>query len=200
MSAPDLKGTIAAAMKELVRVRDRVLPVKVGNMAIEHFKENFRKGGFSGTQWKDVLRRRLGFHGARGRYGPLTSGNNHLMSSFVKEVKPGKVVIENPVEYATVHNEGSRITVTARMNRFFWRMYYETGGRLSGGNTERNRAISREAEFWRNMALKKTGSQIEIPQRKFADSDPELKLMINRKIEEELNNVVKKYTNGRNIV
>ena len=122
------------------------------------------------------------------------------MSSFVKEVKPGKVVIENPVEYATVHNEGSRITVTARMKRFFWRMYYETGGRLSGGNTERNRAISREAEFWRNMALKKTGSQFEIPQRKFADSDPELERMINRKIEEELNNVVKKYTNGRNIV
>lgn len=199
MPAPNLKAEIQAGLNELIRIRDRVLPVKVGRAAVSHVKENFRKGGFDGRKWADPYRKKLGFKGREGKYGTLLSGNNHLMNSNEYKPQPGQVVIQNPVEYAALQNDGGPIIVTAKMKRFFWAKHIEAKGQLrltkrrKIGKSKHNQSLSREAEFWKNMALKKVGSQIRMPKRQFMGNNAELEKIINTVIATELLNFTNNY-------
>ena len=56
MPAPDIQGEINRALKELMRLKDRVLPVKVGRAVRDSVRDNFRKGGFYGQTWKTPMR------------------------------------------------------------------------------------------------------------------------------------------------
>lgn len=195
---PDLQRAIGGAVQELTRLVDRVLPVKVGKTAEYHLQDNFREGGFNGQKWKEPYRRKLAFSGARGRYGTLLSSNNHLYDSIDSKPERGKVLIFNDVQYAGVHNNGATITVTAKMKRYFWARHIQARGgikTLKSGKRSRSKksmAMSREAEFWRNMAIKKVGSKIEIPKRKFFGIDPKLR----QKISDIINNELKRVANG----
>lgn len=187
MPAPDLQGEINRALKELMRLKDRVLPVKVGRAVRDSVRDNFRKGGFYGQTWKPPMRTDLGFEGPS--YGPMLSGTNHLMMSTDYVPEPGRVIIQNSLIYAQIHNEGGEITVTKKMKRYFWSKYYDAGGNNNG-------SMSKEAEFWRNMALKQVGSTIKMPQRQFMGDDPEVTRIVQETIEKELFEFAKKFTNG----
>lgn len=205
MSAPRINREIKKAVEALTHLQRRTLPVKVGNEAINMFKDNFTDGGFFGRQWEQPIRRKLSFNGAKGQYGPLLSGSSHLMRSFDKDTNtPGKVIIKNPVEYAAIHNEGGTITVTAKMKRYFMARFIETKGsmgltkvrrRLS--KNQRNQALSREARFYLAMAHKKEGSTIRMPKRQFMGNHPVLAKKINDIIYNELKKFINDY--GRNI-
>ena len=212
--APNIKKEIQAALKQLENIRDRRLPVRVGTEAVEYVRGNFRAGGIDGRKWKEPLRRTLAFQGAEGRYGPLLSGTDSLMGATRKRTAPGKVVIENRMPYASIHNEGGTITVTARMKKYFWWRYLQiegskgTKGRrpLSGRYTARrngkrgdnryNRSLSREAQFWKAMALKRVESRIRIPQRMFIGDTKGLQRAVDGAINKELQQFIKDY--GRN--
>lgn len=195
MPVPDLQGEINRAVKELMRLKDRVLPVKVGRAVRDSVRENFRKGGFYGTAWHTPMRTSLGFDGPG--YGPLLSGKNHLMMSTDYIPEPGRVTIQNTLVYAAIHNDGGEITVTGRMKKYFWAQYYKKG--LVGGmyqeakgkrNQQKAEALNSEAEFWRNMALKQVGSKIKIPQRKFLGEHPEVTKLVQDIINTELTNFI----------
>lgn len=49
MSAPNLQQDVQKKQQELLRMTNRVLPVKVGKAVRDSVRENFRKGGFYGT-------------------------------------------------------------------------------------------------------------------------------------------------------
>ncbi len=201
MPVPDLQGIIQKQIKELIRLKDRVLPGKVGRAVRDSIRENFRKGGFYGAAWSPPMRIEQGFDSGPG-YGTLLSGTNHLMMSTDYFPEPGRVTIQNTLVYAQIHNDGGEITVTKRMKQFFWSQYYKKG--LVGGMYERGKgkkskqkaeALSKEAEFWRNMALKKVGSTIKIPQRQFMGEHPE----VDRIVREIINNELSKFAqNGIN--
>lgn len=205
MSAPNINREVKKAVEALTLLQRRTLPVKVGNEAINMFKDNFTDGGFFGCEWEQPIRRKLSFNGARGQYGPLLSGSSHLMRSFDKDTNtPGKVIIKNPVEYAAIHNEGGTITVTAKMKRYFMARFIETKGsmgltkvrrRLS--KNQRNQALSREARFYLAMAHKKEGSTIRMPKRQFMGNHPVLAKKINDIIYNELKKFIDTY--GRNL-
>ena len=95
--------------------------------------------------------------------------------------------------YAAIHNDGGEIVVTEKMKRFFWHKYYEaTGsfGRKKNGerrNDKRTRQLSTEADFWRFMALKRAGTTIRIPRRRFLGTGPEVERIVREIIEENLN-------------
>ena len=97
---------------------------------------------------------------------------------------------------AAIHNEGGEIVVTRRMKRFFWWKYrLATGafGRKKDGslrNDKRNRQLTDEALFWKAMALKKPGSKIRIPQRRFLGNAPEVEAAVRRIIEDNLTEYV----------
>ena len=205
MSAPNINREVKKAVEALTHLQRRTLPVKVGNEAINMFKDNFTDGGFFGRSWEQPIRRKLSFNGAKGQYGPLLSGSSHLMRSFDKDTNtPGKVIIKNPVEYAAIHNEGGTITVTAKMKRYFMARFIETKGsmgltkvrrRLS--KNQRNQALSREAQFYLAMAHKKEGSTIRMPKRQFMGNHSVLAKKINDIIYNELKKFIDTY--GRNI-
>ena len=172
---------IQRLVKDFENLISRRLPVAAGKIAKQHFQDNFRQGGFqdNGTQaWQRKKR--------PDKYGPLMSSRQNLYGSIYYRPEDYKVTVGTEVPYAAIHNEGGDIVVTARMKRFFWAKYRET----NGGSWKRN-AKNTEAEFWKTLALKKVGSVIHIPQRKFIGESQELTDKINTTIEDEINKILK---------
>ena len=171
-----------------MKLVNRDLPIKIGSKVRESIRENFRKGRFyKGEAWQTPLRTDVGIAGPG--YGPLLSGTNTLMSSVDYIVGPARVTLRTVLVYAKIHNDGGQITVTPKMKSYFWSRYYDAGGSNKG-------EISKEAEFWRNMALKKVGSIIDIPQRQFMGEDPEVTRIVQETIEQELLKFANQFANG----
>ncbi len=151
----------------------------------EEFDKNFERQAFFSEAWQ---RRR----------SPLRPGGVTLVDtgalrrSVQSRTTETSIVFYTDLPYAAVHNDGGEIVVTPRMKRFFWRKYYEATGafgrKKNGGlrNDKRNRQLGSEAEFWRLMALKKAGSAIRIPRRRFLGVSPEVEKIVRETIERNL--------------
>ena len=200
MTSDDPKKLVqlVTKLKEQVEreVNDR-LPRKVGIIAVQHFKQNFRDSGFldGGLRpWKKSQRELRGGMGASARYKTLTSARNHLMSSTQAHIGQGEVSIENPVPYAVIHNEGGTIvsnpTITPKMRKYAWAMAYKLSGRKRGSTGKRGKrtggskeAIPEEAKKWMALALtKKTKIKIraKMPKRQFIGESRELMQTVNK--------------------
>ena len=107
MDARDIEKLVAKAKDDIIKeVHDR-LPRKVGVTAVNHFKQNFRDGGWLDNglhPWKRT--RRQDSNSPDAKYVPLTSRRNHMMRSIQASTSPGQVTIEDPVPYAAIHNDG----------------------------------------------------------------------------------------------
>lgn len=190
MSAPDFASMVKKDLADLQKMRDRVLPVKVGRAVQASVRENFRRGSFYGSgAWQTPLRTSLGFRGAGGQYGPLLSGNNHLMMSTDYYVpKPRTVVISSDTPYSATHNEGEEIGVTKKMQKYFWARHLE--------DKKRYGPEAPETEFWKRMALKKPGSRIKIPRRHFIGPDKVVDRTVTDIINKELESFIKTHSHG----
>lgn len=186
-------------------VNDR-LPRKVGLIAVQHFRQNFRDSGFldGGLRpWKKSQRELRGGLGASARYKTLTSARNHLMSSTQAHIGRGEVSIENPVPYAIIHNEGGTIvsnpTITPKMRKYAWAMVYKLSGRKRGSTGKRGKraggsreAIPEEAKKWMALALtKKTKLKIraKIPKRQFIGEGRELIEKVNKEVNDSIQRI-----------
>jgi phage gpG-like protein len=184
----DLLGRHARDIENLTRTG---MPVIIGQMAVSHFKNNFRQSGFvnNGVQtWTPAKRIGRSNH-AGNNYGTLLSGRNHLMNSIRYIPGDAKVTVSNSVEYATVHNEGrtfySRPAVTGKMRKFAWAKFYE----IMGGRPAAGTPIPADAQKWRGLALtKKTNLNIRIvmPKRQFIGDSRELNDKITEKFNAEI--------------
>ena len=194
MDAKDFVKLIEQHQKELGELMRRKLPVIVGRMAKDHFQDNFRKGGFmnNGLQkWPQSKRQRSGTGSAAAQYGPLLSGRNHLFGSI--KYMPGdyRVKVANGVPYAAIHNEGGTATptVTPKMRRFAWAMYYKAVGKKKGKKKTKEAGTQKNAAagVWKALALtKKQKLSIKIPKRKFLGESEELTKKINNTIEQQI--------------
>lgn len=191
-----LARMITHLQKQIQReVQDR-LPRKVGVIAVNHFKENFRESGFVNnglTPWQKSQRELRGGKSAQARYKTLTSGRNHLMSSIEFSASPSEVVISNPVPYAAIHNEGGTIKasprITPQMRKFAWRQVYELAGPSGAKKPDQ---LPEEAQMWRGLALtKKThlNLKIKMPKRQFIGESQELTEKVNNEIVKTLNKI-----------
>lgn len=186
-------------------VNDR-LPRKVGIIAVQHFRQNFRDSGFldGGLRpWKKSQRELRGGMGASARYKTLTSARNHLMSSTQAHIGRGEVSIENPVPYAVIHNEGGTIvsnpTITPKMRKYAWAMAYKLSGRKRGSTGKRGKraggskeAIPEEARKWMALALtKKTKLKIraKMPKRQFIGESRELVEKVNKEVNDSIQRI-----------
>lgn len=178
--------------KELDDLMRRKMPVFAGRIAVNHVQDNFRKGGFvnNGLQkWKKSNREIYGGKGASDNYGTLLSGRNHLYSSTKYVPTDYKVVIDNSVDYAGVHNWGGTISpsVTPKMRKFAWAKYYAAGG------GKKDQPLGPDAQFWKNFALtKKTNLNIRMPQRQFLGESVEMNEEIRAKMDEEMQKIYDK--------
>ncbi|MDE6860357.1 MAG: phage virion morphogenesis protein [Duncaniella sp.] len=176
----------------------RRMPAIAGRMAVDHFRDNFRRGGFVDTtleRWIPAKRLSSGGSDAASNYGTLLSRRSHLFRSIRSSAKASRAVVGTRVPYASVHNEGGTLSpaVTPRMRRYAWYRYYKAAGitRKTSAKT-RSKKLSmakenRQALFWKRLALtKKSRMEIKIPKRRFVGPSKVLEDAISAKIESEI--------------
>ncbi len=129
----------------------------------EEFDRNFERKGFFSDKWKP-------------RAHDYSRGSLLMVSSALRRsVKGGAETLENGVRfssavpYASIHNEGGKITVTAKMKRYFWAQFIKT-----------------KDEAWRRMALMKVGKVITMPERRFIGDGPDTQRIIREAIDRNL--------------
>lgn len=190
MEAKDLDKIVRNKVDEVKRLVNRTIPVKVGNLAVRHFKANFRKGGFVDNglhKWKPA--KRIGGTDAGSNYGTLTFGRNHPMNSTQYIPGIGAVRVFNDVPYALIHNTGGTThpTVTPQMRKYFWAMFFKTLGIKPGSGVKLPELLPPEAEKYKAMALtKKTTLTVNLPKRQFIGESAELTARIKTTIEKEI--------------
>lgn len=138
----------------------------------EEFDRNFERKGFFDKAWPQAKH-----HNAR---GSLMMRTGMLRKSITSKESNTGIRWTSSLPYASIHNNGGEITVTAKMKKFFWAMYYKSAGAISGKNSTRDVRLSDEAEKWKNMALMKVGQKMKIEQRKFIGSHPKVRDIVSR--------------------
>lgn len=176
--------------RELETFVRRTAPVIVGRLAENHFRDNFRQGGFVDRElrpWPRTRRQQSGAGTAASQYGPLLSSREHLMLSVEHTTYDYGALVYNRVPYAPIHNWGGTThpTVTPRMRRYAWWRYYAAGGGKKNGTGKT--AGGEEAEQWKRLALtKKKKLTVRIPQRQFLGTSARLEETIRKELENEL--------------
>lgn len=122
----------------------------------EEFDLNFEREAFFSKPWTP-----------KAPHGLKLSGD--LRKSITSKVKGNSVVFTSQLPYAAIHNEGGVITVTAKMKKFFWAKYKNTGDSL-----------------YKALAFKKIGSKIIVPQRQFIGDSREVEKAIEDIIRENM--------------
>lgn len=180
-------------MRELRGRINRFIRLTLNDIRVEakdEFDMNFKREAFFTEKWK---RRKGDTDETRG----LLVQSGTLRRSIRSQIMEGGkgVEITSSVPYAKIHNEGGSITVTRRMKGYFWIKYRQAVGGIArtkarkARNGRKNRQISRDAEFYKAMALKKTGSRIMIPRRQFIGRHPDLEKLLHEIAVENLKKV-----------
>ena len=153
--------------------------------AASEFDRNFERQSFFGQAWQR-------------RKSPTRAGGHILVDSgdlrrgISSKIDLDSITFHTTVPYAAIHNEGGEIKVTDRMRRYFWAMYYKANGGLGRRKDgtlrkdKKNARLSTEAEFWKHLALMRTGSAIKIPRRRFLGTHPQLEAAVVSIIEKRL--------------
>lgn len=182
MTPEEFKRKLQTNLEEINKFIANTAPKLVGKLAVDHFKENFRKGGFNGSKWKAPQRFNAEGQFAGQKYGTLLSSTNELMNSITYRTGPGTVTITTDKVYARIHNYGGTINVpvTDKMRKFAWAKHYEYT-RETGGKDSK----------WKGLALtKKSSLNINMPKRQFIGDSPELERIIEQKLSEQITKIL----------
>lgn len=154
----------------------------------DEFDQNFERQAFFSEKWQ----RRKSPIRNNGR--AILTDTGRLRSSIHSRITENSVIFYTDLPYAAIHNDGGEIVVTPRMKRYFWAKYREA----NGGNWARKKtgANTPEADFWKFLALKKAGTTIRIPRRRFLGTSPEVEKAVRDIIEENLNGYVEEAINA----
>lgn len=147
----------------------------------DEFDKNFENKSFFGETWQPTK--------WANNKGSLMMRTGNLRKSIAATIEGDAIVWRSSLPYAAIHNEGGEITVTEKMKRFFWAMYYKASGAVgktakgAARNTVRNRRLTAEAAIWKNLALMKVGSKMKIPKRQFIGNHPQVDVSVKRVVD-----------------
>ncbi|MDD7303043.1 MAG: phage virion morphogenesis protein [Prevotellaceae bacterium] len=149
----------------------------------DEFDQNFEREAFFSQAWE----RRKG--PINSDYKLLAGKKERLRKSIMSRTTENSITFYTTEPDAQYHNDGCEIVVTKRMKRFFWWKYHkaiEAFDRKEDGTVRRNKAntmLAGHSEFWKFMALKKAGTTIKIPRRRFLGTSPEVEKAVREIIE-----------------
>ncbi|MCC4211366.1 phage virion morphogenesis protein [Leeuwenhoekiella parthenopeia] len=138
----------------------------------QEFDRNFERKAFFTDKWKETKH--------PNSRGSLMLRSGKLRKSINKTQGSSEIRWRSSLPYATIHNEGGEIEVTAKMKKFFWAMYYKSSGAIttrrdgSASKSQRNIKLTAEAKKWKAMALMPVGTKMKIEQRQFIGWHPEV--------------------------
>ena len=148
----------------------------------DEFDRNFERKAFFDQAWPST------------KYSPtrgsLLMRSGDLRGSIKSQVQGDSIHFTSSLPYATAHNEGATLAVTANMKKYFWAMYYRASGAVTktkGGKastSQRNVRLTAEAAFFKSLALMKLGSKINIPQRQFIGHHPQVDAAVKQVVDE----------------
>lgn len=159
----------------------------LNDMAVEladEFDRNFERKAFFTEKWASPK-----INNAR---GSVMNRSGNLRRSIKYSVRDGMIMFSSSLPYASIHNEGGEITVTAQMKKYFWAMYYKAVGGITtkadGGESKskKNVKLTGEAAKWRAMALMKVGQKMKIEKRQFIGNHPQVLHIAKSVIEDNL--------------
>lgn len=159
---------------------------------LEKFDRNFESKSFFGKPWSATkLNKR----------GTLMMRSGKLSNSIKASVNADTITFTSALPYASIHNEGGTITITPKMQKFFWAMYYKSAGAITfsvktkkANATKRNQNLSAEASYWKSLALKKVGDKLHIEQRQFIGDHPQVRKTVEHRMDlylKEIENQIK---------
>ena len=150
--------------------------------AAEEFDRNFERKAFFDRKWPQSK-------------GPNSKGSLMMRSGALRRgnqsrIQGDSIVFTNSKAYASMHNQGGTVTVTAAMKKFFWAMYYKSSGKVktkkSGGITKASERHSAEAAYWKSLALIKTGTKLNMPQRQWIGPHPVIDGIVKKHVDEQV--------------
>lgn len=159
----------------------------------DEFDRNFERQAFFSEAW--ARRKSPNRPG-----GTLLIDTGNLRRSVRSRTTENSITFFTDLPYAAIHNDGGEIVVTAKMKRYFRAKFYESQGGFGRKKGTAKRTLSDGgfyawtskmnltpvAEFWRFMALKRAGTTIRIPRRRFLGAGPEVERIVREIIEENL--------------
>lgn len=170
----------------------------------DEFDQNFEREAFFSEAWQ---RRRSPMRPD----GHILVDTGQLRRSIQSRTTENSITFYTDLPYAAIHNEGGEIVVTPRMKMYFRHKFYESQGgfqRKKSSNAARRSLsdggfyawtskmeLTSEAEFWKFMALKKAGTTIKIPRRRFLGNSPEVEQAVRTIIEENLSGYIEETIN-----
>lgn len=107
MDISDLDKYFARLTISLQKTLSKDLPIKVGNLAVRLFKENFQKESFFGRAWQEVKRRIKGAKGAASKRKILSGPTGNLGRSIQFIPRDGAVDVVSDLHYSAAHNQGT---------------------------------------------------------------------------------------------
>lgn len=160
----------------------------INDLAVEladEFDRNFERKAFFTEKWPTTK-----INNSR---GSLMNRSGNLRRSIQYRVSSNQIIFSSSLPYASIHNEGGEIMVTAKMKKYFWAMYYKAAGGITtkkdGGasNNKRNTNLSVEAAKWKSLALMKIGHKIKVEKRQIIGEHPQVFKIIKDVVDENIN-------------
>ncbi|QFG53651.1 phage virion morphogenesis protein [Chryseobacterium sp.] len=162
---------------------------------MDEFDRNFERKAFFDQAWPKTS--------LINRKGSMMARTNNLRRGYQAKIQGEKIAFTNSMPYASIHNEGGEITVTAKMKRYFWAMYYQSIGSVKTSQSktmglhvklnDKNRGIVIEAQQFKALAMMPIGKKIKIPSRRVIGNHPRIKEVISGVVDnhlKELNDII----------
>src|SRR5690606_4302347 len=105
---------------------------------------NFERKAYFDKKWKDTK--------TPVKNGSLLMRSGNLRNSINSRIEGDKIIFSSSLPYASIHNNGGEITVTAKMKKFFWAKHIVA---KDAGDME-------AAENYKAFALMKVGKKIKM--------------------------------------
>ena len=158
----------------------------------DEFDKNFERKSFFDQSWPQTK-----WPNGKGSLMMRTGAGRNSINS---RIEGDSIVWASSLPYMALHNEGGEITVTAKMIKFFWAMYYKASGAVgksakgAARKTQRGQRLTAEAEIWKSLALMKPGQKMKIPKRQFIGHHPQVDRIAERIIDESVETLEKDLT------
>lgn len=188
MTTKKIKEEFSHRLRELERFVKRDLPPLIGSEAVEHFADNFRRGGFvdNGLQvWQDVKRRDPDSKW----YGFEYRGDKRTHYAFDRDRESGKTYKskqQKKLNYSP--SATTRAVLTSKRNYLMGRTKYRTrGGDVVILNNAPHAKLHNEGGTFKVFG-KATAT---MPARKFMGHSAELDKKIEKEIERQMDRIFK---------
>jgi phage gpG-like protein len=173
-------------MKDFLKNIINDLAVDLG----DEFDQNFERKAFFDKKWPDTK--------WPNKKGTLMMRTGALRRSIKRPNQHSKGLIwSSSMPYASIHNQGGTIIVTAKMKKYFWAMYYQLSKAIKltakekVSKSARNVKLSQQAQTYKALALQKIGSKMTIQKRQFIGDHP----VVRQRIEHVVDSNIKELQN-----